>query len=322
MRGKRASAFAERAHSGATMKRLVIAMACAVFSLSATARAGSGPVFETSDVDRFYRIYDAAQGHPSAEQLQRDYLDAGSAGLHELAKVRNLTGARIADAIAKQPQLYTNAKRCLAILPPARQGIQAAMRKLGELYPEARFPPITIVVSRGKPVAIGSPTGGVEVSLEAVCASKGLDPDFEDWFVHMVTHEYAHVQQSAYLSDDEHTTVLQASLAEGGAEFIAELTSGRVAYSEFASETKGRELEIETAFAPDEDKTDLSKWFYNHPGTAQWPPDLGYWVGYRITKSYYQHASDKRRALREIFGITDANAFLAKSGWRPGMRLD
>jgi hypothetical protein len=39
-------------------------------------------------------------------------------------------------------------------------------------------------------------------------------------------------------------------------------------------------------------------------------------------KSYYDHAHDKRRALREIFAMDDAKAFLAKSRWRPGMRQD
>ena len=51
------------------------------------------------------------------------------------------------------------------------------------------------------------------------------------------------------------------------------------------------------------------------------PTDLGYWVGYRITKAYYQHTSDKRQALREILGMTDPKAFLARSGWYPGIRL-
>jgi uncharacterized protein YjaZ len=47
----------------------------------------------------------------------------------------------------------------------------------------------------------------------------------------------------------------------------------------------------------------------------------GYWVGYRIVKSY-QHASDKRQAFREILQMTDPKAFLAKSGWYPGIHLD
>ena len=39
--------------------------------------------------------------------------------------------------------------------------------------------------------------------------------------------------------------------------------------------------------------------------------DLGYWVGYRIVKSYYQHAADKRRAIRDILEMSDPKAFLA-----------
>jgi hypothetical protein len=52
------------------------------------------------------------------------------------------------------------------------------------------------------------------------------------------------------------------------------------------------------------------------------PGDLGYWVGYRIVKSYYQHAADERQALREILEMTDSKAFLAKSGWYPGIQLN
>jgi hypothetical protein len=48
----------------------------------------------------------------------------------------------------------------------------------------------------------------------------------------------------------------------------------------------------------------------------------GYWVGYRIAKSYYQHAPDKRAAIRAMIQMTDAQAILASSRWNPGIRLD
>jgi hypothetical protein len=44
-------------------------------------------------------------------------------------------------------------------------------------------------------------------------------------------------------------------------------------------------------------------------------------VGYRIVKSYYLHATDKRAALRDIIQVQDVKAFLAKSGWFPGIIL-
>jgi len=297
--------------------RSAIVFGSVACGMAALVAGQSGPIISIDDVERFYRVYDAAQGHPTADQIQRDYLDRGTEGLHSFAKARNVTAARIADAVATQPELYADANRCLTVLPRVRTRLQGVLEKLGEVYSEARFPPVTIVVGRGRPVAIGDPSGGVRIGLEALCAADMLHADPEERFVHVIAHEYAHVQQSGFLNDETRPTVLQTALAEGGAEFAAELISGEVSNATLLTQVKGRELEIEAAFVPDMDKTDLAKWFYNHPGTPQWPPDLGYWVGYRIVKAHYQRASDKRRALAEIFGITDARAFLTASGWQP-----
>jgi hypothetical protein len=285
---------------------------------SAVSGRATGPVIQIGDVDRFYKIYDAASGHPTADQLQHDYIDPGSDGLHQFAKLRNISGRAIAETLASHPEIYSGAQRCMAVLPRVRQRLQIALHKLGRLYSEARFPPVTIAVGRGKPVAVGSPASGLQVGLEALCATNWLNPNVEDRFVHVIAHEYAHVQQTPALVDDEHPTVLEGSLVEGGAEFTAELISGDVAYSQFKASSKGHEKEIESAFVSDEDATDLSKWLNN--GTPEKPGDLGYWVGYRIVKSYYQHAADKRRAFREILEMTDPKAFLAKSGWYPGIQ--
>lgn len=308
------------------MKRNVAGMAIGALTFivivgaTRSAPSADGPVIQIDDVGRFYRVYDAAGGHPSADALQHDYIDPGSDGLHHLAKVRNVTGVTIADAIAKRPELYTGARQGMDVLPRVRERLAVAFLKLVQLYPEAKTPPVTIVVGRGRPVAIGSPNGeGTQIGLEALCAVTWLNPNLEDRFVHVIAHEFAHVQQSPALMNNEHPTVLDLSVIEGSAEFVAELTSGDVGYSQFKTSTKGHETEIESAFVADEDKTDLSNWFNN--STIEKPGDLGYWVGYRIAKSYYQHATDKRVALREILQMTDPKALLAKSGWSPGMRL-
>jgi hypothetical protein len=285
--------------------------------ICASTNAGAaGPVIEIQDVARFYKVYDAADGHPSADQLQRDYIDPGSDGLHQFAKLRNFSGATIAANLTRHPEIYADAKQCLVVLPAVRRRLQGALRKLRQLYPEARFPPVTIAVGRGKPVGVGSPVSGVQIGLEALCATSFLNPNLEDRFVHVIAHEYVHVQQTQALVDDEHPTVLEGSLIEGAAEFAGELISGQVSYSQLAAMAKGREQEIESRFVPDEDKTDLSAWLYN--STPERPADLGYWVGYRIVKSYYQHSTDKRQALREILQMSDPKEFLAKSGWYPG----
>ena len=286
-------------------------------AIHATAQT-TPPEIHTEDVDRFYTLYEAAAGHPTAEQLQRDYLDAGSEGLHQLAKVRNVTGARIADTLAKHPEIYSRAKRCMAVLPRVSQRVAASLQELIRLYPQARTPPVTIAVGRGKPVGVGSPVTGLQIGLEALCSAEWMNPDVEERFVHVIAHEYAHVQQVTALVDDEHPTVLERSLIEGAAEFVAELTSGKTSYVHFAALTQDREKEIETAFAADVDKTDLSQWVDN--STMEKGNDLGYWVGYRIVKAYYGRAADKQQAFREILQLSDPQAFLAKSGWQPGQQ--
>lgn len=294
------------------------AVACTAIGASAHSASAQSvaPEIHTEDVDRFYKIYDAAGGHPTADQLQRDYIDAGSEGLHNLAKLRNVTGVRIADTLSKHPEVYSSARRCLTVLPRVRERVDAALRALVRLYPQARTPPVTIAVGRGKPVGVGSPVTGLQIGLEALCGAEWMNPNVEDRFVHVIAHEYAHVQQVAALVDDEHPTVLERSLIEGAAEFVAELTSGKTGYSHFAALTKGREKQIETAFVADVDQTELSRWVDN--STMEKGNDLGYWVGYRIVKAYYRRAPDKQQALREILELTDPKAFLAKSGWQPG----
>ncbi|MEL1264203.1 DUF2268 domain-containing putative Zn-dependent protease [Pseudoxanthomonas putridarboris] len=307
---------------------MVFTLACAMASAAAQeapavgSAATAGAVVQTGDVDLFYRVYDKADGRPTAEQLQRDYLDQGSEGLHLFARLRNISGQRIADTLTTNPSLYADAKRCLAVLPRARERLETALRTLGSSYADARFPPVTIAIGRGKPVAVGAPDTGIQVGLEALCATDWLNPDVEDRIVYVLAHEYVHVQQveAHAISEKEAPTVLEISLIEGIAEFVGELIAGQVAYSRNAAAAAGRELEIETRFAADVDKTDLSDWAYN--ATPDTPGDLGYWVGYRIAKAYYRNAPDKRQALREILEMDDAEDFLAKSGWYPGIELE
>lgn len=295
-------------------------MACATLS-SASAQAPAIEI-QTGDVDRFYRLYDATGGQPTAEQVQRDYLDGGSPGLRHLLAVRNVNADNIAKAAANNPDLYVEARTCLAALPRVRERLDQVFGRLVELYPEAQRPPVTVLISRGKPMAIAGPGDGVQISLEAICSGPGakyFDADIDDRLVHVMAHEYIHVQQAPELADKTEPTVLERALIEGVAEFVGENISGRVASTAVFASVKGRELEIETRFAADLDKTDLSAWFDNT--TAEDVGQLGYWVGYRIARASYVNASDKPAALRRMIQMTDARAFLAESGWRPGLDL-
>lgn len=303
------------------MNHASLALPALLLLAAASKPVPAGPEIRTSDVDRFYALYNSTGGKPSVAQLQA-YIDGGTDGFKAFIGMRNTTGERIFQAIEKQPEIFAKAKKCAAALPPVKARLATALARLKALYPEAALPPVTIAVGRAKPVGTAD-TEGVMIGLEALCATDLMNPDIEDRFVYVIAHEYVHVQQARFSEENPEEKVLKASLIEGGAEFVGELISGSVSYSHLAPAVAGREKELESAFLADLDRKAIgSDWLYNHPGTAERPADLGYWIGYRIAKAYYLNAADKKAALRDIIELRDPSALLAKSGWKPGILLD
>src|SRR5262249_49233260 len=151
------------------------------------APSASGVEIQTEDVASFFKVYDAAGGHPTAAQLQHDYLDPGSTGLHQVLKVRpGVTAEHIAQTIEQHPDLYAGARKCMAFLPKVRTRLNVAFGKLIALYPEAEKPPVTIYAGRGRPIAISGPNEGVQVDIVGFCsplATKFMGPNIENSFV-------------------------------------------------------------------------------------------------------------------------------------------
>ena len=303
-----------------SLPRLALAlMALLAAGLARAAAPEPAVVMRTDDVERFYRLYDAAHGHPTAEQLQSQYLAPGSEALHQFVALRIGDAAQLATAIEKRPADFAQARGCLAALAKTRAQLPAVYARYAQLYPATTFPPVTFVIGRD---STGGTTSreGILMGLETMCHLDLLGADPGDRFTHMIAHELAHVQQPAAQKDaPPGTPLLPQALLEGGAELLAELTSGRVSYGHMAAWTKGKECAIEQAFAKDALGSDTSHWLYTGFGTPDQPGDLGYWVGYRITKAYYEHAGDKRQAVADVLNISfdNAAAFLARSGWKP-----
>jgi len=228
---------------------------------------------------------------------------------------RITSAAALSRRIAERPAVYARARACLEVLPQVRARVARSMRRLGEIYPQAVFPPVTVVVGRDNSGGTSGPSG-VILGLEVVCRSDHMQPNLADRFVHLIAHEYVHVEQT---EPADTAPLLDRALTEGVAEFVAELTSGEASESYLAAWAKGREVEIGQAFLRDMDKPKLDAWLYNGVGTREKPGDLGYWVGYRIARRYYLRAGDKTSAVRALIRMKDAHAILRDSGWRPGL---
>jgi uncharacterized protein YjaZ len=290
----------------------VIAIAILLVSSTAATADPFAARVHYGDVDRFFSILDKSDGKPTPEEIQRGYLDAGSAGVREFIPYRIESAGALAKKIAEDPKLYEKARKCRALLPSIERRVRPAYLAFQQVLPEVTLPDTTILIGRGNSGGTSRPSG-VLIGLEVVCNPDVYKDGGEAVLGHLVAHELGHTQQAYFRGD----TLLANALNEGVAEFIGELISGGVSNARHAAQVAGREGIIERAFVRGMSGTDRSHWLYNQPGTMQWPGDLGYWVGYRIAKSYFDRATDKRTAVREMLAATDAMSFFKASGWTP-----
>lgn len=302
--------------SDRTKRPMRSALALSAFALLPAVVLAAGDPFAArvrfDDVDRFYRVYDAAGGRPTADRLRRHYLDAGSAGVRDFVPDRIVSAEALATKIAEDRALYDRARACRAALPKVERRMRSAYLAYQTALPEADLPDVTILIGRGNSGGTAKPTG-VLIGLEVVCDPQPGAVPLEVRMTHLVAHELGHTQQAYFRGD----TLLDAALNEGVAEFIGELISGAPLNADLFARAEPRAAEIERAFAAQMTGTDTSRWLYNGPGTPEWPGDLGYWVGYRIAKSLYDRSADKREAIRTMLKGTDAASFLKASGWTP-----
>jgi uncharacterized protein YjaZ len=133
---------------------------------------------------------------------------------------------------------------------------------------------------------------------------------------YLVAHELVHANQNILY---KYKILLEQCIIEGSADFLGELISGKVASQEPYSYAKGREISLQQDFMKDMylgEKDDFANWLYGGKRKDDRPADMGYYIGYAISKAYYEKAADKKKAVYEILNIQDCKEFLKKSGYQ------
>lgn len=274
----------------------------------------------TEDLERFWEAFDQAGPAFPAEVFQKVYLDRGTPGLQDFIKLRIKDAETLAKKVQKHPRYYASTRESTKRIPEMEKGIRASFYALEYLYPEAVYPDIYFLVGILN-------TGGTtsERALLIGAEMYGRTPqmpteELSDWLKtvlapvesvpHIVAHEIIHYQQK-YAETEP--TLLAHSIHEGSADFLAEMISGRHINGHVHAYAVPRRAELWKEFKEKMQGKDFAGWLYSSSGDR--PNDLGYWIGYEITKAYYDKAADKRQALKEILEIKDFGAFLAKSGY-------
>jgi hypothetical protein len=279
----------------------------------------------TSDIPLFWHAYDIAQAAPLAERPEiytREYLTKGSIGLRDWQKVRNVNGTRLATYIDKHPKFFTSVRAETLRIQGQMDQVRRDFGRLKTLYPATVMPDTYFCMG---PFSGGGTVSeaGLLLSAEMVAQTRTTFlGELSPWERSVITnisdippliaHEAIHFQQNFKTLDG---TLLRRCLQEGSADFISHLAAGKMLkrtheqhrwcdmheqmlWDEFQKEMKG---------------FDSSRWLYSGSEKGERPVDTGYYMGYVISKSYFDNHKDKKQAIYDILNISNCSKFLETS---------
>ena len=290
-------------------------------------------VLVTSDIEHFWTAYDQGGASGLTAPFQSEYLNKASPGLTDFIASRNVTTASLASMVQAFPRYFADIRGSTLRLATdgAVQGrIRDNYRKIRDMYGSAVFPPVTFLIGRFSTGGTTS-SNGMLIGLEfyAISSSTPLDELLQfqrdnvrplDSLPVIVAHEHTHILQgrAGGIATHRNKTLLEQALMEGSADFVAYLVTGGNINGRLRDYALPREHALWSEFQVAMHGTDVTRWLYNQgSATADRPGDLGYFIGFRIAESYYARTSDKRLALKGIIEVSNADEFLAQSGYNP-----
>ncbi len=286
--------------------------------------------FVTSDIGNFWRAYDLAAKESDKPKrvaiFQTEYLDKGSAGLKDFLRLRIKWAENLVSAIDRMPKYYASIRPQTLQVNRMEKRMRAAFVKFKSIYPAAVFPDVYFLIGVTSSGGTTGPSGlliGTEMygktpktPMEELSPWLRVVLSNVDYVPAIVAHESCHYNQHYNTAEDQRH-LLGKALQEGSCDMIGELISGRTINEHLKVYGKTHDAEIWRDFEASMYKPDFSDWFYNAATAKDRPADLGYYVGYLITRAYYQNAKDKRQAIHDILNIQDTRAFYEASRVRP-----
>ena len=325
-------------------KRLVPSLLFSFFIFTAIAQTSAGTkigqtapgtkIF-TSDIQNFWTAYDSALLVKDTVQQKRIfqtfYLDRATPGLMDFIKARDLTAGRYVRSILKHPKFWASIRPHTLQIETYKQNIQGVMDRYKKIDPGFEQPDIYFAMSaintggttsKGR-ILIGSEIASADSTVDASDVNAFFQGVFKNNqnVVYMIAHETMHTQQIGLDGADSNKTDLLAQcIAEGAADFMAEMVLQKPITSTYIIYGRTVEKELWEKFKKEMDGKEMKAWLYNGGATPDGHGDLGYFMGYSICTSYYHQAADKKQAIHDIFGLNYSDSamvhqFFDRSGY-------
>jgi hypothetical protein len=268
-----------------------------------------------SDLVHFEEAYKTlATNTDTLQVLQTIYFNRGSAGLKEFVRRHQLTSEMLKDAIAANPERYELLPEFLARIAEVEEEYQSLMQEYGEVFPNAMYPPTYLLVGANRGIGQASLVGQLITIIRPIDSIEKLR--------NLMAHELSHFQQAMSMGGQQYAALysspnnmLGLCLREGGAEFLASLVVGDITQSAALEYIERNEESLKAKFLQDLETQNQEYWMWESLEQKEYPKLLGYAMGYKICRYFYDRTPDKAQAVQTILKMEDAEDFLKSCGY-------
>lgn len=315
-----------------TMKRMIHLTQYLIITVILV--AACSPSSYITKVDKVPIVYDDVQhlhdllSKYSAKDIneaiiQKEYFDKGTPGLKGLIEKDRLSAATYAQYVSAH---YGFLKSVCAQLPNIQSQshqLKGLLKQFSDYFPNARYMPSYFVIGQGYHGGTATPAGFVIELQKNVLGLPNIDKSTIDTtkissydnIDQLWIHEQVHIaRKKQHLS----SSLLRMTIDEGSADFIAYKMTGKISHArtyQYGEENHERLVkEWKEDLKKDATKVRV-KWVWNWGRSSTRPPDIAYYIGFKITEAYYDNHDDKERALKDILEMKSYENFYKMSGF-------
>lgn len=268
-----------------------------------------------SDLENFVNAFKVLEKDTDTiETFNKMYFEKASIGLKEFVNRHGLTAQMLKKAVAKNPDKYRKIETFIEGLDELKPKLVKVLKDFQNIVPNTMFAPTYLLVGANRGIAQASQFGQL-VTITRLLKN-------EERLLQVIIHELAHFQQAKTLGGPQYVALyskpnnmLGICLREGGAEFITDQVFGSITQSKSIDYYVENEVELKQKFLEDLKSQDNSFWLWDSVGKKDYPQLLGYVMGYKIWKNYYNKAGDSDQVIGEILNLKDPDKYIEKSDY-------
>jgi len=316
-----------------THRYIILIVLFAIFSgCKTTSKTSKNFKLIFEDTNNFWKMYDKVKlienDKNRIEIIENDYLKKANLGLKLLIKKDKLTAISYNKQL-KDTVFYNSIRQTTINIQSDSVKIRNYTSQFEKLYPQAVFSDIHFVVGQFKHGGTVI-KGNTIIEIQKNAKTETTKSEFlrldnlidYNSFISLIIHEQVHINQKKGLQFYLSNNLLTSTLSEGSADFIMFLITKQLPSYIRKTYVYGNEHEYELWLKFKKDlKNDYKKirndWLYN-PNRKDIPPDLGYFMGFKICEKYYTESSDKIKAIEFILNGNNYSKMIEQSHYNGG----